>query len=106
MDTKLGAYCEGKVPPHVRDKLRIAYRIRGNSVTVFEERPRWDKPDSEEWTSLPIAQFRYDPGTNKWTLYCADRNGRWHKYDLANPVKNIETLIAKVEEDRTGIFWG
>lgn len=39
VERDVGRYCEGRVPPHIRDKIRIEYEILGNSVTIFECRP-------------------------------------------------------------------
>ncbi|MBA3071919.1 MAG: DUF3024 domain-containing protein, partial [Nitrospirae bacterium] len=77
----------------------------GNSVTIFENRAPWH-PDMKEWTSMPIAQIRYDDKTGKWTLYCADRNDKWHEYYDIEPTKNIGEILAEIDEDPTGIFWG
>lgn len=99
-----GEYCRGKVPPDVRDKIRIEYKITGNEVKLFECRPRFD--DHSVWTQLPVARFEKDEKRNTWLLYCADRNSKWHLFGLNAENKNIEKLLAEVERDTTGIFWG
>lgn len=104
VEQTLSQYCEKKIPPHVRDKVRLCYRFRGNSVTLFEMRPVFDNPD--KWVDICVAQFRYDDRTKLWTLYCADRNSRWHLYDEIDPAKSLQTLLDEVEEDPTAIFWG
>ena len=103
-DTLLKAFCERRVPSAARDQVRMSHEFRGESVTLFEDRVRWNNPD--EWTHMPIAQFRFDKESGKWTLYCADRNSRWHFYDRAVPTSNIGVLINNVDEDPTGIFFG
>ncbi|MCL5022156.1 MAG: DUF3024 domain-containing protein [Nitrospirae bacterium] len=105
VEKKLSAYCERKVSPRVADKLRLSFSMRGNSVTIFENRAPW-RPEFTEWTSMPIAQLRYDEKTGKWTLYCADRNDRWHKYGGLPPTKEIDYILAEINRDPTGIFWG
>lgn len=62
--------------------------------------------EGERWVRLSVAQFRYDPDAKLWTLYCADRNGRWHIYDDVDPSPDLVPLIEEVEADPTGIFWG
>ena len=60
----------------------------------------------KEWTSMAIAQIRYDNETGRWTLYCADRNDKWHEYMNIEPTKYIEEILKEINEDPTGIFWG
>lgn len=105
IEKKVGEYCKEKVPPHVLDKLNISYNIRGDSVTIFENRAPWS-PDIKEWASMPVAQIRYDNKTGAWTLYCSDRNDKWHKYPGIEPTRNIDELLSEIDKDPTGIFWG
>ena len=104
IDARLNRYCEERVPEHVRDQIRLLFKVRGLSVTLFESRPLWNDPT--QWVDGKIAQFRYDLETGTWTLYCADRNGRWHRYDPQVPSKDFDDLLQEVERDPTGIFWG
>ena len=104
MDKKLGKYCEKKIPVDLLDKIRVSYKVRGNSVTLIESRPYWDDPS--EWSNLAVAQFRYDPKDKTWTLYCADRNNRWHLYIDTESSPNLDDLLKEVDRDPTGIFWG
>jgi len=96
-------YCAKRVPEHARRQVKMGFVVRGNSITLIEERPHWQKPDL--WIKTPIAQFRYNQKTGKWTLYCADRNSRWHDYQI-EPEKDIRVLLQEVDVDPTGIFWG
>lgn len=104
IESILVSYIEQKIPPHVRDKVRLSYRFRGNTITLFEHRPAYSAPG--EWTDVVIAQFRYDQRGNNWTLYCADRNSRWHRYYDLEPTEEFDLLLQEVNEDPTGIFWG
>ncbi|MBA2312295.1 MAG: hypothetical protein H0V97_05790 [Actinobacteria bacterium] len=67
VERDVGRYCEDKVPPHVRDKIRNEYEIRGNSVTIVERRPPWREDFGPEWSRLTVAQLRYE--NEGWTLY-------------------------------------
>jgi hypothetical protein len=53
-----------------------------------------------------VAQLRYTAGNGLWTLYCADRNGRWHPYHQSKPTNRITELLDQITDDPTGIFWG
>lgn len=103
-ETKLSEYCRTKIPPHLANELRLSFQFRGNAITLFESRPSFSNPS--QWVEIPAAQFRYDPENTTWTLFCADRNSRWHSYRDANPARKLDALLKKVDEDPTGIFWG
>jgi len=108
IEANLKIYCDD-IPEHVKDKLRFDFKIRGNSVTIIESRPAFQKPDI--WTHMPIAQFRYNPYTTKWTLFAPDRNSKWHDYncwktDWDSSKGDFNSLLEEVEKDPTGIFWG
>lgn len=51
------------------------------------------------------AQLRYDPASHDWTLYWADRNSRWHRYDDIDP-GTTDQLLNEINDDPTCIFWG
>lgn len=68
-EKKLARYCGRRVPAELSNEIKIHYKIRGNSVTLFESRPYWNDPS--KWSDLKVAQFRFDhadrrfsPGTN------------------------------------------
>ncbi len=101
---KIRKYCEETTPPEFRGKMRVEAGVRGKSVTIFECRPPWDNKGTE-WTRQPIGQLRYDPEAARWTLFWADRNSRWHLYDLVDP-GTVEDLLGEIDRDPTCIFWG
>jgi len=82
----------------------MSVNVRGNSLTLFEHRPVWRMPD--RWTNGKTAQFRYDPVSDKWTLFWSDRHGRWLRYDTKRPTADIAVLIREVDQDPFGAFWG
>lgn len=104
LEAILAHYCEKRVPSHVRDKVQMSFRIEGNIVTLFEKRVYFQ--DHSRWIEHPVARFRYVKVRNKWELYWLDRNSRWHLYDNVRPNRSIEPLLAEVDKDPTGIFWG
>jgi hypothetical protein len=104
IEKTLTAYCKAKAPANLKHKVRVGFKLRGNTVTLYEERPAFGKPDT--WVDIVVAQFRFNLQSKEWTLYCADRNSKWHFYYEAEPSKNFEELLKQVDEDPTGIFWG
>jgi hypothetical protein len=108
-DTALAAirrYCSNRVPPQHRDEIRVECDVRGKNVTIYECRPPWHPDLGPAWSRLPVAQLRYDPDDHRWRLYWADRNGRWHLYDMREPTTQVVELVAEIDADHTGIFWG
>jgi hypothetical protein len=102
---RINRYCADKIPAQHLDKLRIEATVRGKSVTISECRAPWQPEMSDEWTRHGVAQLRYDPVDCNWSLFCADRNARWHLFE-PHAYGSAEELIAEIEEDKTGIFWG
>jgi len=105
VEKKLDEFCKKKVPSYVLDKVNLSYKIRGNSVSIFENRAPWDR-GMKEWTSMAIAKIKFDERTGDWTLFWTDRNDKLHKYMDIEPTKNIDKILAEIDEDPTGIFWG
>jgi len=100
------AFCQSGVPAAARDEVRLEYRVRGNAITIVERRPPWHPGLGPEWTSMKIAQLRYDPDPDAWLLYCCDRNERWFPYFDTDPSSDVAPLLAEIDADPTGIFWG
>ena len=97
-------YCDERVPAEARSEIRIEYTVRGSAITIVERRPPWNELVGPGWSTTKVAQHRYDAGL--WTLYCSDSNGRWWLYDDADPASDVGPLLAAIDEDATGIFWG
>jgi hypothetical protein len=96
-----------RVPPHARDQVWYDWRVRGNQVTVAENRPAWwPGAGPDEITVHEFARFQYDPGTGDWMLKWSDRNGKFHPYEGFERVRPFERVVDEVEADPTGIFFG
>ncbi len=64
--TKLGAYCEKKIPADVRDRVRLILEFAGNEITLVETRPYFRDPT--QWTRLPVARFRFNSASGTRSL--------------------------------------
>lgn len=104
IETLLSNFCDKRFPPEVGNKIKLTFEFRGDTATLFEDRPVWNDPT--QWTHSSVAQFRIDTETLKWSLYCRDRNSKWHFYDGIKATASFEELLIEVDEDPTGIFWG
>ena len=100
----LTAYCETKIPSHLRDRIRLEFRIRGNEVSLFESRPHWQ--GAGEWIATKVARFRKDPKAQTWQLFWADRNSKWRPYPTLPFHRDFEILLQEVDRNVTGAFWG
>lgn len=100
-------FCDSRVPPELRDGLRLKCARRGNFIAIAEHRPP-SNPElmGNEWTSTKVAQLRYDASDGEWSPYCCDRNGRWWLYDDIGPRPSVDPLLAEIDADPAGIFWG
>ena len=99
-------YCAHKIPAEYRSEVRVECSVRGKRVTIYECRPPWNPDFRPDWSRQPVAQLRFDPAERRWTLYCADRNGRSRNYPDSKPTSQIDELLTEVNADPTGIFWG
>ncbi len=102
---KLDIFLGNRVPPRLADKIRLPYTLRGNSVTIWENRAPWTER-MLEWTTHAVAQLRFNPRTETWMLYWRDRNGKWHQDEGLAPVKSFDRILARLDQDPTGIYWG
>ena len=52
-----------------RTTTSIEHAVRGSSITILERRPPWNPAYGSEWSSLKVAQLRYDDRARRWRLY-------------------------------------
>jgi hypothetical protein len=97
-------YCQRRVPPHAREQVRLEAVVGGSAITIIERRVPWREDFGPEWSRRKIAQLRYARGA--WTLQWADRNGRWRRYPDLEPSPRLDDLLAEIDRDPAGAFWG
>lgn len=103
---RLEAYCESRVPIHVRDQIRLELAVRGNAITILECRPPWREDYGPDWTRSKVAQVQFDPSSRTWELFAYDRNSRRMPYPFIEPSADLDELLAEIDSDPTCIFWG
>jgi len=99
-------WCADRVPEHARDEVRVECVVESRHLTIVERRAPWRDDFGPEWTSFPIARLRYTATEKLWTLYWRDRNLRFHAYTEVGPSSHVGDLLAEVDRDPIGIFWG
>ena len=87
-------------------QVRVGREVAPRHLTIIERRAPWREDFGPEWSSLPIARLRYTAANQAWRLYWRDRNLRFHADDLLAPSHRVEDLLAEIDRDPTGIFWG
>lgn len=102
----VATYCATEVPSEHDDQIRIEYKVRGNTITIYERRPPCREELGPDWTSMRICTFEWDPATRLWTLYARDRNDRRLDYPFIDPARSLTPLLRELENDPTCIFWG
>lgn len=91
-------------PPDIRDELDIAYRLSGQSIEIFEIRPRWDNPKKK--MESPVAKARYFKSRDSWSIYWQRADLKWHIYEPNAEVETLADFLSVVEKDEYGCFFG
>lgn len=100
---RIAAWCEQRVPTHLRDQVRVELRSRGTAVTIIERRPPWSPDAGAGWSVQPIAQLRYEPDGH-WTLHWVDGMDRWHAVDAVPPAADPAELLTVIDRNPGGVF--
>jgi hypothetical protein len=92
-------------PPHIRPKLDLGYRVTGQSVEIFEIRPRWHELANEKRES-PVAKATYVRTRRVWRVFWQRRDLKWHSYEPKPEVKSVDEFALLVSEDPYACFFG
>lgn len=87
------------------DPLRprhVGYRIDGQKINLFEVRR--SKSNPKEHHQLPMAQIRYSPDLNQWTLH-HQNNEHWQLYMNISPSLDFSKILQAIKQDPLGYFW-
>ena len=88
----------------IRDKVDIGYRVEGQSVEIFEIRPRFQNPDEKDET--PVARATFVRTQQVWKVYWMRRDLKWHEYPVKPSVRTLAAFLKLVDEDDICCFWG
>ena len=91
-------------PPHIRKELDLGFRVKGQSVEIFEIRPMWREPDKiiEE----AVAKATYVKTQRVWKVYWQRADLKWHSYDPNPEVNSLEEFLDIVDKDQYACFFG
>ena len=99
-------FCEERTPPDLCDEMRLEFSVRGDGITIVERRAPWNPRLGSEWTTSHIAQLRCDDAEGRWSLHWRGSDDRWRPYNRIKASRGIRRLLAEIDDDPTGIFWG
>ena len=91
-------------PENLRHQLDVGYEIVGQTVSIYEIRPRPDS--SKEIMHSAIAKTTFVKIKNYWQVYWQRANLKWNIYKPKPSVKTIKEFVELVEGDKYGCFWG
>lgn len=102
MDVFMG---KRRPPAHVRPKLDLGFRISGQSVEIFEIRPRW-RGSSDEKHESPVAKATYVRARGVWRVFWRRSDLKWHSYEPKSEVRSAEEFATLVSENAQACFFG
>jgi spore coat polysaccharide biosynthesis protein SpsF (cytidylyltransferase family) len=91
-------------PPHLRKQVDLSFRIKGQSVEIFEIRPLWNDPKKQ--IEEAVAKATYVKSRGIWKIYWQRADLKWHRYDPDPEVKTLEKFIEVLEKDEYACFYG
>ena len=105
IEKELRAFVERRrPPPHIRPELDLGFRVKGQSVEIFEVRPRWRHP--EEKIEHAVAKATYVKTQRIWRVYWQRADLKWHGYEPNPEVEKLEQFLAIVDRDEHACFFG
>ncbi|MGH9877999.1 MAG: DUF3024 domain-containing protein [Nitrososphaerales archaeon] len=91
-------------PVEIRNKLDLAFRINGQSIELFEIRPRFQHPN--EKIESNFAKVTFVRKQNIWKVFWRRADLKWHGYPPKPKVKTLKQFFKLVDEDKYHCFWG
>lgn len=105
IENVVGAFVTRRRPPlHIRKEVDLDFRLRGQSIEIFEIRPVWQ--GNGETQEIPIAKATFVRTRGVWQLYWQRRDLKWHRYELFPEAKAIDEIVAEIDADPYACFWG
>ena len=105
IETMMESYINSRRPPtHLRKKVDLAFRLRDQSVEIFEIRPSFFEPSTT--VENFVAKATFVKRTREWRIYWMPSDLTWQRYEPTPEVASIEEFIQTTEDDEHACFWG
>ena len=105
IDETVGALCQRRTSPQFKNELSIEYRVKRHDVTIVERRPHW-KGKPGVFTERGFAKFKFTRATEQWRLLWMRADLKWHAYKGEGNKTRLAQLVAEVDRDPWGCFFG
>lgn len=89
---------------HLRSQVDLSFRIKNQSIEIFDIRPRLDDP--LKIVEIPIAKATWVNTQKVWRIFWHRADMRWHRYTPLPKVKTLEEFIDAVEDVEYACFYG
>ena len=99
-------FCEQRTPEDAQAVMRLEHEVSASKITIVERRAPWNQQVGSDWSRQPIAELRYDSASSTWALYWPRHTGRWHRYEDFPAASGVGPLLAEIDADPDGVFWG
>src|SRR5258708_29503074 len=66
-------------PPRLRKDVDLAFRMKGQSIEIFELRAHWS--GSGKPVEHPIAKAAYNKSSRSWKIFWQRADLKWHRYE-------------------------
>lgn len=104
IDRTVGDLCRRRSPPEHRHQVRIEYRVTRHEVLIYETRPAFRDPS--RWTEGGIAKLRFVRTAGEWRLFWQRASLKWQSYEPVPSSRDLRDLVAEVDRDPYGCFFG
>ena len=105
VDIAVSRFVESRRPrKDMRHQVDLGYRIENQSVVLFEIRPHWNNP--KEKIEGMVAKATYIKSDQLWRVFWQRADLRWHRYEPAPEVKELDNFLNLVDKDEYACFWG
>jgi hypothetical protein len=105
IENVVGALIASRRPPlQLRKEVDVDFRLSGHSIEIFEVRPVWQRVG--ETHEIPVAKATFVRTRGVWQIYWQRRDLKWHSYEPFPSARTIEEVVAEIDADPCGCFWG
>jgi hypothetical protein len=78
-------FCEERLPEDARAQMRLEVAVKGARITLVERHAPWNEELGGDWTIQAIAELRSED---------------------VDAASDVGPLLAEIDADPEGVFWG